>query len=110
MRLFLSGKTFPNCSLHYYRIVLTRSVGGVMEPRHLRYFVAVTEALGFTKAAENLHLAQPSLTRQIKALETDIVVRRIDRSGKLISLTCEVEPLLLHARRLLAETARHVCG
>ena len=51
-----------------------------MELRHLRYFVAVAEALSFTKAAENLHLAQPSLTRQIKDLEAEIEVRLIDRS------------------------------
>ena len=57
----------------------------IMELRHLRYFVAVAEALSFTKAAENLHLAQPSLTRQIKDLETEIEVRLIDRSGKRIS-------------------------
>ena len=35
-----------------------------MEFRHLRYFVAVAEALNFTKAAQNLRLAQPSITRQ----------------------------------------------
>ncbi len=46
-----------------------------MELRHLRYFVAVAEALSFTKGAEKLHLAQPSLTRQIKDLEDEIGVR-----------------------------------
>ena len=40
----------------------------VMELRHLRYFVAVAEDLNFTKAAAKLHLAQPSLTRQIHNL------------------------------------------
>ncbi len=79
-----------------------------MELRHLRYFIAVAEALSFTKAAENLHLAQPSLTRQIKDLEAEIEVRLIDRSGKRISLTQEGESFLLDARRLLAECAQSV--
>jgi DNA-binding transcriptional LysR family regulator len=79
-----------------------------MELRHLRYFVAVAEALSFTKAAENLHLAQPSLTRQIKDLEAEIEVRLINRSGKRISLTLEGESFLLDAKRLLAECAKSV--
>jgi len=45
-----------------------------MEPRYLRYFVAVAEALSFTKGAKKLHLAQPSLTRQIKDLEQELCV------------------------------------
>jgi DNA-binding transcriptional LysR family regulator len=79
-----------------------------MELRHLRYFVAVAEALNFTKAAENLRLAQPSLTRQIKDLEAEIGVRLFDRSGKRISLTQEGESFLLDARRLLAECVQSV--
>jgi DNA-binding transcriptional LysR family regulator len=79
-----------------------------MELRHLRYFVAVAEALSFTKAAKNLHLAQPSLTRQIKDLEAEIEVRLINRSGKQISLTPEGESFLLDARRLLVECAESV--
>jgi DNA-binding transcriptional LysR family regulator len=79
-----------------------------MELRHLRYFVAVAEALSFTKAAENLHLAQPSLTRQIQDLEAEIEVRLIDRSSKRISLTQEGESFLLDSRRLLAECAHSV--
>jgi DNA-binding transcriptional LysR family regulator len=79
-----------------------------MELRHLRYFVAVAEALSFTKAGANLHLAQPSLTRQIKDLEAEIGVRLIDRAGKRISLTQEGESFLLDARRLLADCAKSV--
>jgi DNA-binding transcriptional LysR family regulator len=79
-----------------------------MELRHLRYFVAVADALSFTKAAERLHLAQPSLTRQVKDLEAEIGVRLFDRSGKRISLTEEGESFLLDAKRLLAECALSV--
>ena len=60
-----------------------------MELRHLRYFVAVGEALSFTKGAEKLHLAQPSLTRQIKDLEEEIQVKLLDRTKQQISLTEE---------------------
>jgi DNA-binding transcriptional LysR family regulator len=79
-----------------------------MELRHLRYFVAVAEALSFTKASENLHLAQPSLTRQIKDLEAEMEVRLFDRAGKRIALTQEGESFLLDARRLVAECAQSV--
>jgi DNA-binding transcriptional LysR family regulator len=79
-----------------------------MELRHLHYFVAVAEALSFTKAAKNLHLAQPSLTRQIKDLETEIGVQLIDRSGQRISLTVEGEYFLRDAKRLLAESEQSV--
>jgi DNA-binding transcriptional LysR family regulator len=79
-----------------------------MELRHLHYFVAVAEALSFTKAAKNLHLAQPSLTRQIKDLEAEIGVQLIDRSGQRISLTLEGEYFLRDAKRLLAESEESV--
>jgi DNA-binding transcriptional LysR family regulator len=79
-----------------------------MELRHLRYFVAVADALSFTKAAGRLHLAQPSLTRQIKHLEAEIGVRLFDRTGKQISLTQEGESFLLDARRVVADCAQSV--
>jgi DNA-binding transcriptional LysR family regulator len=79
-----------------------------MELRHLHYFVAVAEALSFTKAAKNLNLAQPSLTRQIKDLEAEIGVQLIDRSGQRISLTPEGEYFLRDAKRLLAESEESV--
>ena len=75
---------------------------------HLRYFVAVAEVLSFTRAAERLHLAQPSLTRQIKDLETEIGVQLFDRVRKRTSLTPEGESFLLDAKRLVAECAQSV--
>jgi DNA-binding transcriptional LysR family regulator len=72
-----------------------------MELRHLRYFVAVAEALSFTKAAARLHLAQPSLTRQIHNLETELEVRLLNRSKSQVALTEEGRAFLVDARRIL---------
>lgn len=72
-----------------------------VELRHLRYFVAVGEALSFTKGAEKLHLAQPSLTRQIKDLEEELGVRLLDRARPRVSLTPEGKAFLKDAKRLL---------
>jgi DNA-binding transcriptional LysR family regulator len=73
-----------------------------MELRHLRYFVAVADTLNFTRAAERLHLAQPSLTRQIQNLEEEIGVRLLNRSKKRVALTEEGTAFLVDARRVLA--------
>ena len=72
-----------------------------MELRHLRYFVAVAEALSFTKGAEKLHLAQPSLTRQIKDLEEELGVLLLNRTKQRVSLTDEGRSFLIDAKRLL---------
>ena len=73
-----------------------------MELRHLRYFAAVAEDLNFTKAAVKLHLAQPSLTRQIHNLEEEIGVRLLNRSKGQVTLTEEGRSFLGDARRILA--------
>src|ERR1700757_643704 len=73
-----------------------------MELRHLRYFVAVAENLNFTKAAAKLHLAQPSLTRQIHNLEEEIGVSLLNRSKSQVALTEEGRAFLIDARRILA--------
>lgn len=81
-----------------------------MELRHLRYFVAVAEMLNFTRAAEKLRLAQPSLTRQIHNLEAEIGVRLLNRSKSRVALTVEGRSFLGDARRLLALAAESVAA
>lgn len=81
-----------------------------MELRHLRYFVAVAEALSFTKAAKNLRLSQPSLTRQIRNLEDEISVRLLDRSNNRVELTEEGRLFLFESKKLLAMCADTVAA
>ena len=73
-----------------------------MELRHLRYFVAVAEELNFTKAAAKLHLAQPSLTRQIRSLEEELGVSLLNRSKNQVVMTEEGRSFLADSRRILA--------
>jgi LysR family transcriptional regulator, hca operon transcriptional activator len=76
-----------------------------MELRHLRYFVAVAEEGSFTQAAEKrLHTAQPSLSRQIRDLESEIGVELIVRGSRGLGLTAAGRVFLDHARLILQQT------
>ena len=71
--------------------------------RHLRYFVMVAELQHFTRAAERLHVSQPALSKQIRALEGMIGAPLFDRERRDVRPTAVGIALLPHARRLLAE-------
>ncbi len=74
-----------------------------MELRHLRYFVAVAQELNFRRAAARLHLAQPSLSRQVRGLEEELGTRLFERDRQPVALTAAGHVLLDEAPRLLAE-------
>ncbi len=74
-----------------------------MELRHLRSFRAVAETLNFSRAAEQLHLAQPALSRQVKALEGELGVQLLDRNRVRVLLTDEGRLFLAHVEKVLAQ-------
>ncbi|MER5885283.1 transcriptional regulator CynR [Streptomyces sp. NPDC001941] len=83
-----------------------------LELRHLRYLLAVADHGSFTRAAEELHISQPTLSQQVKQLERTLGVQLLDRTGRAVRLTDAGETYALHARRALrdlsaAERALH---
>lgn len=94
-----------------------------MELRQLRYFVAVAREQNFTRAAEQLNIAQPPLSRQIRQLEHEVGVRLIERGSRPVRLTepgklfyDQAAQVLEHVERMtemarqLSETARTRLG
>lgn len=78
-----------------------------MELRHLRYFTTVAELLNFTRAAKQLRVAQPALSRQIRDLEDELGAPLLERSPRAVKLTAAGIVFLPEARAILqhAETA-----
>src|SRR5882757_10270571 len=76
--------------------------GRGMELRHLRYFAAVAAHGSFSRAAHNLHLTQPALSRQVKDLEEELGVPLFARGKNTVTLTEAGELFYEEARDLLA--------
>ncbi len=72
-----------------------------MELRQLEYFCTISEFKNFTRTAEVLHVSQPSVTKAVKALESELQLTLIDRSQKQIDLTEEGKFFLVHARKIM---------
>jgi len=87
-----------------------------MELYQLRTFAAVAEEGHLTRAAERLHVSQPAVSGQIKALEQELGLRLFDRSASGMLLTVAGRELLGHAQRVLTaaeelkQSARRLTG
>jgi len=79
-----------------------------VELRLLRYVVAVAEELHFSRAADKLHVAQPSLSKQIRDLEDEIGIRLFDRTKRDVRLTKAGEAFVVEAREALIHSQRAV--
>lgn len=74
-----------------------------VEIRHLRALAAIVDASGFTGAAAELGVSQPSVSRTLAGLENALGVRLLRRTSREVVLTTAGERVLAHARRVLAE-------
>lgn len=86
-----------------------------MEFQQLRAFLAVAEEAHFGRAAKRLHMAQPPLSRTIRALERELGTRLFDRTTRTVRLTSAGEALIVPARDIfdgcrIAEAAVHAAG
>lgn len=100
-------------SLHLVAMPFRYEYGDRMELRHLRYFLTVVEEGSLSRAAERLHVAQPSLGRQITDLERSLGQRLFERDARGMRTTHAAKALVVHAReviRLADASAEIVAG
>ena len=73
-----------------------------MELRYLKYFVTVAERQSFTRASEELHVAQSAISQQIKSLEEELGVSLLHRTKRSVKLTAAGNAFLSEAKEILA--------
>ena len=78
----------------------------LMDLKQLAYFVQVAEMGSFTRAASVLRVAQPALSRQVRALEVELRQGLFDRNGRGVTLTPAGTRLLAHGRGILQQVQR----
>ncbi|MDO5726451.1 MAG: LysR family transcriptional regulator [Bowdeniella nasicola] len=76
----------------------------IMEIRQLRYFVTVAEEMHFKNAANRLHIAQPALSQQIRALEKSLGADLFRRTTRRVEMTAAGNALLPAAHHILSQT------
>uniref|UniRef100_UPI003BAC2B5F LysR family transcriptional regulator n=1 Tax=Stappia sp. TaxID=1870903 RepID=UPI003BAC2B5F len=79
-----------------------------MDIRHLRYFIAISEAPSLSAAAAEIGVAQPSLSQYVQRMEHELGVRLVERSPRGTVLTHEGQLLVAHAREICASMDRLV--
>lgn len=77
-----------------------------MDFKQIQYFVQVAELGSFTRAASVLRVAQPALSRQVRALEVELRQTLFDRNGRGVTLTAAGARLLAHGRGILQQLER----
>jgi DNA-binding transcriptional LysR family regulator len=81
-----------------------------MNLRHLHAFVVLAEELNFSRAADRLHVAQPALSQQIRALEERLGTQLVDRGSRPLRLTEAGSYLCIEARQILASFDQAALG
>src|SRR5919199_832981 len=73
-----------------------------MDVRDLEVFLSVAKHLNFTRAGDEVHLSQPSISVRIRKLEVDLNVKLFEQVGKRVALTEAGQTLIPYARRVVA--------